>query len=134
MFDSRTVKDARSKLQAAVDAVARELGCEIKVGNASYARDGSNCVFKVELAAIGQDGVAQTQEVKAFATYAMRFGLSPDDFGAEFSHRGSRFRVRGIKPKSTRYPVLAERLSDGKTFKFEAELVKSLLPAAAGGS
>jgi len=129
-FDRATVRETRSRLQAALDTVAKELGCQIQVGNASFS--GPNCTFKVECAVVGKDGTAQTQETTDFKALATRYGLSPDDLGKVFTTGGHEYRVAGLKPKSHRYPIVAVRVKDDKTYKFPADVVKLALGAAAG--
>ncbi len=130
MFDRATVKSTCGKLEAALATLADELGCQIKVGGATFARDGGNCTFKVELATTNPDGTAETKEVSAFRELATAYGLSPDDLGKTFVSGKQPYVVCGLKPKATRFPILAQR-ADGKVFKFPADSVKMALAAAA---
>ena len=122
-FDRPTVKTTRERLQTALDAVAAELGCEIKVGGATFESDGSRCCFKVDCAVAGEDGTVETKEASDFALYAAQFKLSPEDLGREFTKGGKTFTVIGCKPKSYKFPILARR-QDGKVFKFPAVVVR----------
>jgi hypothetical protein len=63
-----------------------------------------------------------------FDVCAPRFGLKPEDFGRTFSFRGSDYRVTGIAPRGASYPVLAERVRDGRGFKFPASAVRASAP------
>jgi len=130
MFDRMTVRSTANKIQAALDVLAKELGCQIEVGRASFARDGSNCTFKVECATLSADGTAETKEVSAFRQMAEMYGLSPDDFGKTFVNAGQKFTISGLSTKAKQYPILATRV-DGKTFKFPVDMVKLALAAAA---
>ncbi len=130
MFDRPTVKKTRDKIQAVLDILSKELGCQIKVGRASFARDGSNCTFKVECAIMSADGTVETKEVTAFRKMASLYGLSPNDLGKVFTNAGEKFTISGLKPKANKYPILATR-SDGKGFKFPVDMVKLALAAAA---
>lgn len=127
MFDRAKVKQTRTDLEAAVAVLAERLGCHIKVGSASFARDGSQCFFKVEFAAIGEGGVPETQEVTAFRRLAVAYGLEPDDFGRTFTSGGTAYAICGLKPKATRFPILAKRVGDDKIFKFPADTVRNAL-------
>ena len=51
--------------------------------------------------------------------YCHQFGLLTTDFGRTFKHRSSTFTVIGIKPRSPKYPVLAQN-TRGKVYKFPA--------------
>jgi len=129
-FDRAAVKATRDALQGALGALAEQMGCEIKVGSATFDRSGANCTFKVECAVIGQDGVAETREIADFRGLAPMYGLKPDDLGRTFTNAGEQYRICGIKAKSRKYPILAERERDGKVFKFPADTVKLKLEAA----
>ncbi len=132
MFDRQTVKNTRNELQAILETLSKEMGCQIKVAGAMFARDGSNCTFKVEFAAISADGTAETKEVTAFRELAAIYGLRPDDFGKTCVSGGQEFTISGLKPKAKRYPILATR-PDGKVYKFSEDMVRIALTAAAEG-
>jgi predicted metal-dependent peptidase len=52
-----------------------------------------------------------------------RFGLTPKQFGTTFSFRGKRYTVIGLKPRSSRFPILA-RNEVGSVYKFPADVLK----------
>ena len=51
---------------------------------------------------------------------------SGDPVGRTFTFRGTEYRVTGIVKGRPRYPVSAERVSDGKRFKFPADVLGTL--------
>ena len=131
-FDRPTVKTTRERLQTALDAVAAELGCEIKVGGATFESDGSRCCFKVDCAVVGEDGTVETQEASDFVLYAAQFKLGPEDLGREFAKGGKTFTIIGCKPRSHKFPILARR-QDGKVFKFPAATIRVCLGKPTAG-
>jgi hypothetical protein len=84
-------------------------------------------VFRVTIPA--SDGTAFNLEKDMFGYLAARYGLTPSDFGREFTAGGERFRVTGIDPRRPKYPISAERIPDRRGFKFTAENVAMLLKA-----
>jgi hypothetical protein len=84
-------------------------------------------VFRVSIPA--SDGTAFNLEKDMFEYLAARYGLTPSDFGREFTAGGERFRVTGIDPRRPKYPISAERIPDRRGFKFTAENVAMLLKA-----
>ena len=76
------------------------------------------------------DGSTLDPERMLFEAFAEEFGLSPDDFGREFSTGRERVRVAGIDPRRPKYPISARRIPDGKGYKFTTENVALLLQAA----
>ena len=89
-----------------------------------------NFEFGVRVSIPLPDGSTLDPERLLFEALAEEYGLSPDDFGREFSTGQEWFRVAGINPRRPKYPISATRLVDGKGFKFTAENVVLLLKAS----
>jgi len=47
-----------------------------------------------------------------------RYGLKPEDLGVRFVIDGKMYITTGIKTANRKYPLLADRVMDGKGFKF----------------
>jgi len=89
-----------------------------------------NFEFGVRVSIPLPDGSTLDPKRLLFEALAEEYGLSPDDFGREFSTGQEWFRVAGINPRRPKYPISATRLVDGKGFKFTAENVVLLLKAS----
>jgi hypothetical protein len=89
-----------------------------------------NFEFGIRVSIPLPDGSTRDPERMLFEAVAEEYGLSPEDFGREFSTGRERFRVAGIDPRRPKYPVSATRVPDGKGYKFTAENVMLLLRAA----
>jgi hypothetical protein len=122
-FTRDSIRALRPRLQAALDPVAKELGIQIKAGNAAYDPDGGTATVKVEMAVIGPDGTVARPEARVFQQLARLLGLQEDDLGKQFSHGGTKFRITGCAARSQKFPILAARVTDGKVFKFPVEAV-----------
>lgn len=88
-------------------------------------RWGFEVAFRVSIPL--SDGRTLDPEQLRFEALAEAFGLSPGDFGREFSAGRETFRITGIDPRRPKYPVSAERVPDRHGFKFTAEQVAVLL-------
>jgi hypothetical protein len=88
-------------------------------------RWGFDVAFRVSIPL--PDGRTLDQEQLRFEALAEAFGLSPGDFGREFSTGRETFRITGIDPRRPKYPISAERVPDRQGFKFSAEQVAHLL-------
>lgn len=73
------------------------------------------------------DGTTVDPEQLRFEALAVAFGLSPADYGREFTTGREVFRITGIDPRRPKYPISAERIPDRQGFKFTAEQVTLLL-------
>ena len=117
----------RADITAALATVAKTHGITIATGRCTYT--GQTATFKLDIGTISGDGVAVTKEAESFTRNAVIFGLLPEDLGKSFVSGGLSFVVAGLKPASTKYPILARR-EDGKVFKFGEDTVKRLLGRA----
>lgn len=69
------------------------------------------------------DGTLYSTEKALFEVLAVHFGLKPSDYGRTFQSQGALFRIVSINPNRPKYPISAERVADGRSFKFTAENV-----------
>lgn len=70
-----------------------------------------------------EDGAIYSPDKAIFEVLAPHFGLKPSDYGRTFRSRDELFRIVAINPNRPKYPISAERVSDGRGFKFPAENV-----------
>ena len=88
-------------------------------------RWGFDVTFRVSIPL--PDGTVLDPERLRFEALAEAFGLSPADYGRQFSTGREQFRITGIDPRRPKYQVSAERIPDGQRFKFTTEQVALLL-------
>jgi len=127
MFDRSTCRQIQGEIVELLKQRYPNLHVEAHGGK--FATNGSNFTFPLELAVIGSDGQAETQEVREFKRNASLYGLKPEDLGKTFHSPGSghRFKITGLKSRNRRYQIMADRVRDGKGFKFDAFTVKQAL-------
>ena len=113
-------------LKACQDVAARHgLVAEAKEIAGVDLRWGFDLAFRVSIPL--PDGTALDPERLRFEALAEAFGLSPTDYGRQFSTDRESFRVAGIDPRRPKYPISAARIPDGQGFKFTADQVARLL-------
>jgi hypothetical protein len=101
------------------------LACDDKGLSNIDLRWGFDVAFRVSIPL--PDGRTLDLEQLRFEALAEAFGLSPGDFGREFSTGRETFRITGIDPRRPKYPISAERVPDRQGFKFTAAQVALLL-------
>lgn len=116
-IDRQFMRDLRVSLELALSVVAERHGISIKVGHGTFA--GENGAFKLELATIGGDGIANTKERSDFKRYAAMLNLKPEWLDQEFEQGGDTFTIRGLRLKARKRPVIASK-KGGKLFVFAA--------------
>jgi hypothetical protein len=122
-IDRKLLRSFNADALEALKAVAAKHGVSIEQKNGSFARDGSNATVKFELATVGSDGQAQTKAAQSFKQNAALFGIDPEALGTTFTHNGTEFRVTGLVCRRPKYPISAERVSDGRAFKFPSRVL-----------
>jgi len=104
-------------------SIEDELGIRVVIKGGKFTD--VNATLKFEFSIIGANGEDNTTYVTDWKFYCERYDFTEDQFGAEFKdHRGDRFTIAGIKPRSHTYPIIGKRIGDGKLFKFTAKGVK----------
>lgn len=73
------------------------------------------------------DGTVLDPERLRFEALAEAFGLSAADYGRQFTTGRETFRITGIDPRRPKYPISAQRIPDGQSFKFTADQVALLI-------
>lgn len=74
-----------------------------------------------------KDGAIYSPDKAMFEVLAPHFGLDPADYGCTFRSKDELFRIVAINPNRPKYPISAERVSDGRGFKFPADNVAMYL-------
>ena len=117
-------------LLAACIKVAETHGLAVEGGELSdiNLRHGFDIGFRVGIPTA--DGSLYSTEKAVFEVFAENFGLKPSDYGRIFKTSGEAFRITGINPNRPKYPISAERLADGRGYKFTVENVEMYLKAA----
>jgi len=119
-LDRTAVRRINDDIQSALDAVANRYGVQIKVGNSRFSD--SNCTTKIDISTVNEGGTVMTKEATDFNRFATSFGITKK-LGDTFEFRYDTYEIVGLKPRSSKYPVLAKNLSNGKTFKFPANVI-----------
>ncbi|MFN0149595.1 MAG: hypothetical protein ACKVU1_02660 [bacterium] len=128
-MDRAAANALRAEIEAAAQAIAQKHGLDGLVKGCSY--DGESTItFKIEMAIVGANGVAQTHEAADFERYAREFGVADHvRLGSTFVSRGRVHTVVGLHARGRKLPVLA-RDPDGGTFKFAVDAVNRLVVAS----
>ena len=120
-FSRPVVTELRGAIKAALKTVSEEYGISLDFNNISYCED----KFTTKLEA--RIGGNSNEHAKAdWDKHCIMFDLSPDAFGKQFEYAGSTYTIIGIKPRSSKYPVLATRVNSNKKYKFASTMVKYL--------
>lgn len=118
-IDRAALKEIDNALLPAVKMAAEELGLEVEIKGGSYDPTVGTASRKVEFS-LG--GAAERE----FARYAPIFGLKAEDYGKEFTSRGTTYRLVELSTRRPKFPAVGERTKDGKLFKFTEQVLKQV--------
>lgn len=116
-----------SKIEEALQDLAKEFGVDIKRGNGTFNELGTNFTLKLEISTLNESGEVITKERTDFLQLAPMFGLQSEDIDREFIHHNETYKVIGLKPRSRKAPILCQRVGTDKVFKFPETAVAKLL-------
>ncbi len=124
-MDKVSARNLSEALKAFLVSFEEENDVKVAIGSGKY--DDTTLTLKIELSELAESGEALTRSANEFKALARSYGLNPEDLGKEFRDGVRTYRIVGLKPRASRYPIVAEALGDKHRYKFSAESVKMYL-------
>ena len=112
----------REKFGKTLDEFGEQEDVTIEMGNISYSNNIFNVRLKVTIAGDAEEA-ARLQFIDVLESNPYLFSdkdhtLVPEDYGVEFTCFSNHYKLVGLKPRSTKYPLVVEKDGkDGKRFK-----------------
>jgi hypothetical protein len=121
---TKWTKPACSQVSAAtikeLAGLAAELGLKVeRTGGGTFDPDAGTFAFKVQFTLAD----AEPERVE-FERNCFSFDLKPEHYGAEFTNGARLFRLTGLHPRRSKWPVSGVCLKDGKSYKFRADVLR----------
>lgn len=114
----------------AVDALNAALAKNgVRVEEAGGQINGESATLKFKFTATSPEAVAQ-QDAKVERELQL-LGLENAKLGAVFESRGTSYRISGVELGRPKFPIQADRVHDGRRFKFPVDTVRRALAARA---
>lgn len=114
-LDRNVVRMINAEIEAALQQVSQKYGIEIDLGNSRFTN--ANCDLKVKYSVKTSDGMVMTREAEDYNRYAKMRGFTKM-LGDLITVGGNTYEIAGMKPRSTKYPILAKCTTTGKMYKF----------------
>jgi len=121
-FDRANIRALNEAVIKAIQPVAEEFGIQIKAGGGTFTP--TDYKMRLICAVQNTDGTYETPERADFKLFASLYGLTADDVDMEFIWNREKYKLVGIKSRSTKFPLIGQRIKDGKRFKFGPDIVK----------
>ena len=105
-LDKENIRTLHWQLEAVLQDWGKENGLGMKVGSLRYSKDG----FRMTVEGAVLSGEVASFEKANFIRHCSKYGLTPEDFGREFTNGDGVYRICGIKTSNRKYPILAENV------------------------
>jgi hypothetical protein len=126
-FDALLLKKLRPEIEAALAELGRKHGITIRAGSARFSERTAD--LKLELAVIGGDGGSTRRETEEFEKYHTMFGLEAADLGQIVMLDREEHRLVGLAPNRPKYPIVMERVRDGKMVLCTEDVIEKIAAA-----
>ena len=117
-IDRASLTNLRQLVEERLQGLGEELGVQFSLGNGTYSNAGHGHFSKLTIAVVGEDGEAACPYADSFRHLAHLYGMEADDLGMEFQSNGETYTLCGLNASARKYPFLARRKADGKSYKF----------------
>ena len=111
--------------------MADKYGLTLEQKRITYYNDKMPVGYQLLVTETNGDGEVLDSAAKDLDKYAFRHGLGEGLYGREFTNGSDTFRICGYKPKSRKYPFIAENVATGKRYKFMTHTVSGGLKSKA---
>lgn len=115
------LKTIQQQVEETLKELAELNGVSIRVDGGRF--DHQNATLNIKIAVVNDEGEAYDPMVEQFKLFAWSYQLSPDDLGKVFTFRGREYKITGLTTRRRKFPITADRVPDGRRFKFPANSV-----------
>ena len=122
-FDKKTALLFKSTIQARIADIAKDFGVSINVSNIKM--PSRKTMTMTLTAGLGEMHLEDTQSGRMFLAHCKSFGISKEMLGETVIVNEEVFKIVGLSPNAPKYPIMAERVRDGKSFKLTAREAKA---------
>ena len=125
MIDRAEAVVVTKEIEVAIKDILDRHGLQPKPSRTTY---GPSLSIKLEAIKVELDeqGVNRADpRVIEWERYADLYGLPKDGVGRPFRYGNREYRITGLDGGRPRFPISADRLPDGKAFKFPVEAAKA---------
>ena len=116
-FDRKNLKQIRMQINTELEKMSKKLGIQFSIGNISFQEQSFTTKMTAVLAGNSEDA-----ERIAFEKDCWRAGVDKDMFGKVINYGNKSYRICGIRPRSWKQPIIAER--NGSKYKFAKEFAE----------
>ena len=131
MIDDKNLKEIGREVQDAISMVESEFN--VRFNFQGIEQRGDVARFILDMRELSVDGESAIDPwIVTWNAHATKHGFNLSDRGKTFHSNTRTFKLLGLKPRNTKYPVIAENVRNGRSYKFRASSVLRYLAAEHG--
>jgi hypothetical protein len=121
MITDTKINKIQTKINKAISDIAKEENVSITFGSISFNSAYYTTSMKVKT-------LENSEKVSNVHTEICKsLGFTQNIIGMTFEGKNGVYKIYDIKKRNRKYPIIAECLSDGKSYKFSKELIRTKL-------
>ena len=113
--------------RAALEEVARKHGMLLEQKRCSYHYHDMPVPFQLTYPVVTEDGEQLGKAAIRFRQLAITYGMKPEWLGATFLSRGKTYKITGLNTRARKYPICADCIENGRSYKFPVRTITDLL-------
>lgn len=121
MINESKVRRIQAKINSLVNEIEKEENVSINFGSVTY----NSAYYTTSMKVTTKEKNEKTDNV--FEALCKSIGFTQNVIGMEFKLRGNSYKITSIKTRNRKYPVIADNLDNGNTYKFTVDHVKKLI-------
>jgi hypothetical protein len=128
LFTDANAAALYAECQTALALIAEKHGMTVCKNKQKCRYNGGELPLNFSFIAASADGAKpMTREAKALVQFGQIYRLGENLLDTEVTIRGVAYKLSGFSPRASTYPVFAQRVPDGKEFKFRVDDVRTAL-------
>ncbi len=114
MLTKQKIKEMRTEIQNVLDEYGEKKGIQIELGHIRF--DDTSFTSKIKVIMAENNEKAEKIEWDKVCDL---FNLKKEDYGKIVDLTGEKYKLVKIKPKSRKYPLVVEKMENGKRYKYK---------------
>jgi hypothetical protein len=119
-FNESAVDQFRHEFENLVKDFEEKHGVKFSLGTITYGLNQLHSKMTVTIVSEGENPEDVEGKV-SLERHGFRFGLTDEDFNKRIHFLGDVYQLKGIKPRSRKYPILAKNMNNGQTYKLPVD-------------
>ena len=118
----RLLDEFRKDFETQMKGLESKYGVKVDLGNIRYSAN--QFTSKVTVTDTAGGDADEAKGKLSLKEDGWKFGLSPEDYNKRIEYLNKVFLIKGIRPRSRKYPIKVEDASDGKLYNIPGHAIK----------